>query len=206
MSFSLMIIPLAYTLGTRYNIPNEALMGACFIPSGIGSIVGAPLIGRISDRTVIKWHKERGGIWYPEDRLRASLVPFAILVPLPILFFGLINKFVDGPLGLFMCLICVFFNGLGIEMAFGPCSTYLVDVMHSRSAESLAANNGLRSILMAVAIASFLPMMNTFGIVTTHILCALVVWLSFGILCCIIRYGAEMRALVDVGFSTADDH
>ena len=27
-----------------------------------------------------------------------------------------------------------------VEMAFGPCAAYLVDVMHSRSAESLAAN------------------------------------------------------------------
>lgn len=79
-------------------------------------LVGAPLIGRISDRIVIKWRKERGGIWFPEDRLRASLVPFAVLVPLPILFFGLINRFVDGPLGLSMSLICVFFNGLGVSL------------------------------------------------------------------------------------------
>ena len=27
-----------------------------------------------------------------------------------------------------------------VEMAFGPCAAYLIDVMHSRSAESLAAN------------------------------------------------------------------
>jgi len=27
-----------------------------------------------------------------------------------------------------------------VEMAFGPCAAYIIDVMHSRSAESLAAN------------------------------------------------------------------
>jgi len=205
-SFFLIIVPIAYTLGVRYNIPNEALIGACFIPSGVGTMLGAPIVGRISDRMVIKWRRKRMGVWYPEDRLRASLVPFAVLVPFSVLVFGLVNKFVDGPLGLFMSLICLFVNGLGVEMAFGPCAAYLVDVMHSRSAESLAANNGLRSVLIALATASFLPMIDTYGIVATHTFCALVVWLSFGILCCIIRYGAEMRALVNVGFSTMESN
>ena len=91
------------------------------------------------------------------------MIPFAVLVPIPLLAFGVINQFVDGKLvGLTGCLICLFFNGLGVssesayngiyllmhanycvlqvEMAFGPCAAYLVDVMHSRSAESLAAN------------------------------------------------------------------
>ena len=86
------------------------------------------------------------------------MVPFAVLVPLSVLVFGLVNKFVDGPVGLFISLICLFVNGLGVssscitwswsvtdffhkvEMAFGPCAAYLIDVMHSRSAESLAAN------------------------------------------------------------------
>ncbi|KAF8809327.1 MFS general substrate transporter [Phlegmacium glaucopus] len=204
VSFFLLMIPLPYTLGFRYNIPNEALVGACFIPSGIGLMFGAPIIGIISDRTVIKWRKKRGDAWYPEDRLRASLVPFAVLTPLSVLVFGLVNKFIDGPLGLILSLICLFVNGLGVEMGFGPCAAYLIDVMHSRSAESLAANNGLRSVLMALAIASFLPMIDTFGIVATHAFCALIVWFSFGILCFIIRYGAQMRALVDVGFSTME--
>ena len=33
---------------------------------------------------------------------------------------------------------------------------------------------------MALAIASFLPMIDTFGIVVTHALGALAVWLAFG--------------------------
>ena len=107
---------------------------------------------------MIRWREKRGGVWYPEDRLRASLIPFAVVVPIPVLAFGVINQYVDGRPGLIGCLICLFLNGLGvsanrdnwqctlitrhvqIEMAFGPCAAYLVDVMHSRSAESLAAN------------------------------------------------------------------
>ncbi|PPR07301.1 hypothetical protein CVT26_012420 [Gymnopilus dilepis] len=201
-----LLVPLAYTIGQRYNIANEALIGACFLPAGLGNITGAALVGRISDRTVISWRKKRGGIWYPEDRLRASLIPFALIVPIPLVLYGLANQFVDGTLGLVLCLICLYINGIGVEMAFGPCAAYLVDVMHSRSAEALAANGGLRSVLMAAGIAVVLPMINTFGIAVTNAVCAIIVWIAFGILCCIIKYGDQMRAWVDVGFSTAENN
>ena len=65
---------------------------------------------------VIKWRKKRGGVWYPEDRLRASLVPFAVLTPFSVLVFGLANKFIDGPVGLFISIICLFINGLGVSL------------------------------------------------------------------------------------------
>ena len=35
-----------------------------------------------------------------------------------------------------------------VEMSFGPCSAYLVDVMHSRSAEILAASRLVPLILL----------------------------------------------------------
>ena len=77
--------------------------------------MGAIIIGRISDHTVIKWRKKRRGVWYPEDRLRAALIPFAIFVPLSVLGFGLVNRFVDGTLGLVLSLVCLFFNGVGVS-------------------------------------------------------------------------------------------
>ena len=42
--------------------------------------VGASIVSGFSDRTAIKWRKERGGVWYPEDRLRAFLFSLAVLV------------------------------------------------------------------------------------------------------------------------------
>ena len=135
MSESLPLFPLSKLnawKGTRYHITNGAFVGACFLPSGLGTIckifilfnvsrsnclflVGAQIVGRISDYTVIRWRKKRGGIWYPEDRLRASLIPFAVIVPIPLIAFGIINQYVDGRLGLIGCLICLFFNGLGVS-------------------------------------------------------------------------------------------
>jgi len=72
-------------------------------------------VGRISDRIIIKWRRKRKGVWYPEDRLRAAVVPLALITPLSLLAFGLVNKFVDGNLGVVLSLVCLFVNGGGVS-------------------------------------------------------------------------------------------
>jgi len=89
---------------------------------------------------VIKWCRKRKEVWYPEDRLRAAVVPLAALIPLSFLVFGLVNKLVVGNLGLVLSLVSLFVNGGGVDMAYGVCIVYLVDVMQSRCSEILAAN------------------------------------------------------------------
>ena len=91
----------------------------CDLDTANSILVGAVIVGRISDWTVIKWRKKRGGVWYPEDRLRASMIPLAVLTPLSVLVSGIVNKFVDGPLGLFLSLICLFVNGAGVSVPLG---------------------------------------------------------------------------------------
>lgn len=78
-------------------------------------LVGAPLAGRISDKLVIRWRERRGGVWYPEDRLRVTLFAAATLVPLSSLFFGLLHEYVGGTVGLILNLICLFMNGVGVS-------------------------------------------------------------------------------------------
>ena len=86
-------------------------------------------------------------------------------------------------------------------MVFGAYAAYLVDIMHSRSSEALAATQfvafhsighfriqGLnellaslmRSIVVAIAIAAFLPMIDAYGIATTFALCVVFIWICFG--------------------------
>ena len=77
--------------------------------------VGSAIVGRVSDLTVIKWRRKRKGVWYPEDRLRATVIPFAVLVPLSLLGFRLVNKFVDGNVGVMLSLVCLFFIGGGVS-------------------------------------------------------------------------------------------
>uniref|UniRef100_A0A8H8CHZ4 Major facilitator superfamily (MFS) profile domain-containing protein n=1 Tax=Psilocybe cubensis TaxID=181762 RepID=A0A8H8CHZ4_PSICU len=206
MTVFVMLVPLVYTVGERYNISSEALVGLCFLPTGLGNMAGAIVVGRISDYTVVQWRRKRAGVWYPEDRLRVAIVPAATLVPISLIAFGLTVRFIDGTLGLTICLFCLFLNGLGAEMTFGPCAAYLVDIMQSRSAEALAANSGLRSFIVAGGIAIVLPMINCFGIVVTNSVFALVAWLTLILLCVVINYGDRLRAWVDVGFVSVDDN
>jgi len=202
----LLAVPMPYTIGRRYHIQNEALIGACLLPAGFGSMVGATIVGRISDQTVIKWRRKRKGLWYPEDRLRAALIPFAIIIPLSILTFGLVNKFIDGHLGLGLCLVCLFSTGVGVDMTFGACVAYLVDVMHSRSSEILATIDVLCSSLLALSVAAFLPMINNYGIAITNGMFAVLIWIAFSGLFCIIKYGEQMRAWMDIGFTTVENN
>ncbi|KAJ7897559.1 MFS general substrate transporter, partial [Mycena olivaceomarginata] len=97
-------VPMATTIGVRYGITNEALIGACFIPMGLGNILGAPLAGWLSDRA---------------DRLRgSSALGAGLLVPLSILASGAITTWVPGT----------------VDLVLSPGSSYSVDVVMAASA------------------------------------------------------------------------
>jgi len=206
LSFYVLAVPLPYTIGIRYHITNEALIGACYLPASVGSMIGVIIVGRVSDDIVIKWRRKRKGVWYPEDRLRAAAVSLAALIPLSLIAFGLVNKFIDGNLGLVLSLVFLFINGGGVDMAFNICAVYLVDVMQSQSSEVLAAINVLRSVLAAMTVAVTLPMIDAYGAAVTYLLCAILIWISYGVLYYIIKYGDLMRAWIDIGFSADENN
>lgn len=88
--------------------------------------VGAPIAGYLSDKVVVRWRERRGGVWYPEDRLRATLFGALTLVPLSVFFCGLITQYIDGPLGLILNLCCLFMNGFGVSHPCRPfCKIFL---------------------------------------------------------------------------------
>lgn len=62
-----------------------------------------------------KWRKKRAGKWVAEDRLRAALIGAIWFMPLPMALFGVANTYIDGTPGLVACLICLFFNGIGVS-------------------------------------------------------------------------------------------
>ncbi|KAF8161883.1 MFS general substrate transporter [Pholiota molesta] len=201
-----LLVPLAYTIGKKYGISNEAMIGACFLPGGLGNMIGAPLAGYIADKTVIRCRKQRGGEWYPEDRLRATYLGSLFLVPMSILCSGLITHYVSGRLGLVLNLICIFFNGIGVDFVLSPSAAYVVDLMHSRSAEAMAANNGSRAFLTSMFIAGILPSIENYGVVATNTGAAVLAWIGFGLIAGTIHYGDRLRAVVNVGFSTAENN
>ncbi|KAF8519865.1 major facilitator superfamily domain-containing protein [Gautieria morchelliformis] len=202
MAFYVLMIPLSYTLGPRYGITNPAIIGACFFPSGIGSMIGAYTAGRLADRAVIEGRLRREGKWVPEDRLRATLSGALILLPLSVLIFGLTTQFVPGKFGLMINLVCVFINGVGIDIVLSPSATYLVDVLRAQSAEAMGVYSAFRNVFSAIACAGVLPMINGVGLVPTNALTALLAWFAFGLLWITIRYGEELRAWLDVGYTS----
>ncbi|KAL4256670.1 MFS transporter superfamily protein [Pleurotus pulmonarius] len=199
-----LLVPLAYTIGAKYGITNEALIGAIFIPCGVGNMVGAPLAGYISDRIIVAYRTKRGGDWYPEDRLRGTLFGAAFCVPLSVLFTGLTIEYVPGRMGLFLCLVWLFMNGIGVDLVLSPSAAYNVDVVHTRSAEVMAANSGCRALLLSFVVPFILPSINHFGIIVTNSAAALIAWVGLGLLMFTILYGEQLRAWKDVGFSTVE--
>jgi len=77
--------------------------------------VGAPVAGRLSDIVVRRWRKKRKGVWYPEDRLRATWIGGLVMIPLSIGASGLITTYVGGPIGLWLNLLCLYTNGMGVS-------------------------------------------------------------------------------------------
>ncbi|KAI0648497.1 MFS general substrate transporter [Trametes meyenii] len=201
-----LMVPLAYTIGKQYNITNEALIGAFFLPAGLGNIIGAPLAGRLSDSTVVAWRKRRGNTWVPEDRLRASLLGAGVFVPLSVLLSGLTTQFVPGTPGIVLNLVWLFMNGIGVDFVLSPSSAYYVDILHSRSAETMAASGAFRGLIISLITTIILPTINTIGIAATGGLFAGIAWLGFGLILLTIKYGDRMRAWVDVGYSTVRDN
>ncbi|KAG2154020.1 major facilitator superfamily domain-containing protein [Suillus clintonianus] len=199
-----LMVPIAYTIGARYHISNEALIGACFLPSGLGNFVASAIAGRLSDAMIEKWKAKRKGIWVPEDRLRPVLVG-GLFVPLSVCLSGLVTTYIAGPLGLGLNLVCLFMNGVGVNFVLTPIGSYNVDVLQSRSAEVIAACSAFRAIILAPVTAAVLPSIETLGVAATNGIATVIALLGYGLVALTIRYGDRMRAWVDVGYTLVDN-
>ncbi|KAF4579722.1 hypothetical protein EYR40_000100 [Pleurotus pulmonarius] len=106
--------------------------------------------------------------------------------------------------GLLLCLVWLFMNGVGIHLVLSPLAVYNIDIMQSRSTEIIAAYTGTRGMFISLLIPCILPSISHFGVVATNAAAALVAWAGFGTLVVIIRYGGQLRAWKDIGYTTAD--
>lgn len=119
---------------------------------------------------IIHYRARRGGEWLPEDRLRVTMFGIALMVPFSVLLSGFITRYVPGNLGIVLNLACLFVNGLGVsvlaskhngggwmltrinitdqvDFVLGPSAAYNVDIMHSKSAEIMAANKSVITVI-----------------------------------------------------------
>ncbi|KAF9261790.1 hypothetical protein L218DRAFT_472856 [Marasmius fiardii PR-910] len=192
MTYYVNLLPLPYTIVKRYGITNQAAIGLLYTPLGFGNII----VWRLAFRSSFEENvEERGGVWCPEDQLRPTMLSAAVFVPLSTLGIGIVTHYVSGRLGLVLNILCLFFNGLGIEMVASPSSAYVIDIMHSCSAESVAAYRGFRSLLISIGISAIAPAIQHYGILRTNAVCALIVWVGFGLLWLVIKHGGKDEEL-----------
>ncbi|KAG1805000.1 major facilitator superfamily domain-containing protein [Suillus plorans] len=201
-----LVVPMAYTIGVQYGITNEAIIGAFFLPNGLGSFTGALIAGRLSDIVIRRWREKRRGAWCPEDRLRATWIGGLIIVPLSVGASGLITTYIGGPIGLALNILCLYANGVGVDSVTNPINSYNVDVLHSRSAEATAACIASWSLILSATSALIVPSIERIGVAWTNIIAAVFAVIGQGIIFLTIRYGDRMRASIDVGFSTIENN
>ncbi|KAG2157654.1 major facilitator superfamily domain-containing protein [Suillus bovinus] len=201
-----LLVPIAYTVGIRYGITNDAIIGAFFLPNGLGSFTGTLVAGRLSDIVVRRWREKRRGAYCPEDRLRATWIGGLFVVPLSIGASGLITTYIGGPIGLALNVLCLYVNGVGVESVLNPINSYNVDILHSRSAEAAAVCMASWSLIMSATTALIIPSIERIGVAWTDIIAAVLAVIGQGIIILTIRYGDRMRASIDVGFSTVENN
>ncbi|KAG1824022.1 hypothetical protein EV424DRAFT_1396607 [Suillus variegatus] len=185
-----LVVPMAYTIGVQYGIMNEAIIGAFFLPNGLGSFKDG---GR-----------SRGG--WAEDRLRATWIGGLIIVPLSIGASGLITTYIEGLIGLTLNILCLYVNGVNVDSVTNLNNSYNVDVVHSRSAEATAACIASWSLILSAASALLVPSIERIGVAWTNISAAVFAVIGQGIIFLTICYGDRMWASIDVGFSTIENN
>ncbi|GJN94388.1 hypothetical protein Rhopal_007468-T1 [Rhodotorula paludigena] len=141
-----------------------------------GNAVASRYTGKYADWTLRRWLKKKNGHYYPEDRLRASIIGGAGILPCSVLALGWVLD-----------------KGSG-KCVLTPSNTYIVDALPMRSSEGIAVNNACRYVLSAAASAFVLPMIKAIGVGWTNTFAAFVVWLGCGLVLLTIRYGDQMRA------------
>ncbi|KAG6375873.1 major facilitator superfamily domain-containing protein [Boletus reticuloceps] len=204
-----LLVPIAYTVGAKYGIQGEGMIGALFLPNGLGNFGGAAGKGKA----------QRG--MGPEDRLRAVWIGALVLVPISMILSGFTTAYVDGTVGLVINLVCFFTTGVGVDMIFAPIGAYVVDISPSRSAEVMAAIGAFRSLFLAPVTALLIPSVETIGVAATNSISGIFAFLGYSCVSCgriwalgfderdsliwlTIRYGAQMRAYADVGYPDFD--
>lgn len=66
--------------------------------------------------------EKRGGVWVPEDRLRATAIGGLVLAPLSVIASGVITQFAnDGVWMMLMNFVCLFLNGAGVSVLYELC-------------------------------------------------------------------------------------
>jgi predicted MFS family arabinose efflux permease len=151
---------------------NSIQVGLCYIPMGFGAIVARQVTGRLVDWN-FRRHGKRLGIVilksqqtnidnFPVERARLEIAfPLAYLSCVVIVPYGWIMNMHDPPLP--AALVLLFFTTFSLSGSFQCLQVLMIDCYPDSPSSASAANNLIRCILGAGAVALVEPLLRTFG-------------------------------------------
>ncbi|GAB5589290.1 hypothetical protein Unana1_04190 [Umbelopsis nana] len=138
---------------------NALIIGLCYLPFGLGLMIGSIGSGKFSDWLLAYKQKRTRGKVPSESRLIAAF-PSVILIPLGYLGYGWSTQ---KGVGVWLPLISLFVYGIGQMCAFNASSVYLVDSSPGRSASAIAVNNFFRTLVAAIITAFSIQCIQAIG-------------------------------------------
>ncbi|GAA5802672.1 hypothetical protein HPULCUR_008146 [Helicostylum pulchrum] len=167
------ILPEAFS--NTYGL-NSWQVGLSYIGAGIGSLSGAYVGGRLSDRLLLRSRRLRGGKPKAEDRLTMNMWFAGVAFnPLGLLLFGWV---VEYKLSFWWAIVGFGIQCFGNVQVVAIVTAYLVDSVPGRGAAVTAAANFVRFGISCILTLIYTPMIASLGAGWTSTLFAVLSWVG----------------------------
>ncbi|KAJ5106399.1 hypothetical protein N7456_003074 [Penicillium angulare] len=186
----------SYMLLPPYNFDAIGI-GLMNLPPFIGAMIGFPVGGWLSDKSILWLSKKNNGIYEPEMRLWLAL-PVAIFGPASLLMFGLglaYSTYANIRQGVHWSLLAVGFGVYGFTLASvsGISLSYLMDCYQDVIGNALVGVIFMRNIISVIVLFVLTPWVNGMGMQNLHVLCAMVAFAIYLIPVPLLIWGKKAR-------------
>ncbi|KAF7541657.1 hypothetical protein G7054_g383 [Neopestalotiopsis clavispora] len=149
---------------------SETLLGICYLPTGLGMIVGTQVTGRLLDHEYAKIKKSHVEGPFPKEYARLRTMPYHLIVfVMAVVGWGLslgLSAHVAVPL-----VISVVLGWCGMAV-LNTTMTLMIDILQSRSSGATACTNFVRCSLGAIVVATTDRMVTNLGYIWTYVMLA----------------------------------
>jgi multidrug resistance protein len=185
-----LLTPIRDVLDPRFNLTSPIYGALFYFPAAVGYIVGTYIGGKWTDYYVRVWRAKRGER-IPEDRIRSTIIPLAVLLPFATLLYGWSLQERKG--GMALPIVGLFLYGLAQTMTFPAINAYCVESMPKYKSDAISGNYCARYISQAISTSVALPLINKIGVGGSCTLSAGILWLGAGCSYTVILYGKQFR-------------
>ncbi|GKZ20275.1 hypothetical protein AbraIFM66951_001392 [Aspergillus brasiliensis] len=177
-----------YMLLPPYNFTSVGI-GLMNVAPFIGSLLGFPISGYLSDKSILWLSKRNNGIYEPEMRLWLSL-PVIVLGPGSILMFGLGLAY-----GAHWAVLAVGYGIFGFVIACsgGISLSYLMDCYQDIVGDTLVGVVFMRNVFSVIVLFTLTPWVNGMGMQNLHVLLAVLALFIYSIPIPLLIWGKRAR-------------